>query len=457
MNYHKAQKLVVYVLLYALTGALIISSFYLPAIGNHSFPILRATIIFFASIFLLKYCIYMLVSPWYEVATALKYRDLESSSRPKVSVIIPAWNEEVGILATIKTLLRSSYRNLEIVIINDGSTDRSDFIIREFIAQYEREHSVAGEGIRIRYQYKQNEGKGAALNAGIRMAVGDIIISIDADCVVREDTVANFVKYFRDPKVMAAVGNVKIGNTNTLIGVIQHLEFLFSFYFKKADSLFSTIYIIGGAAGAFRRKVFEDIGLYSTTSITEDIDLSVRIQDAGMKIVYASDAVVYTEGATDLAGLMKQRLRWKRGRFETFNDHRHLFFSLRQRHSKLLTWLVMPFSIFSETTIFFEVFFLAFLYAYSFLTHDFSSFISGIVVVSSIFFVQIFCDGRESRKLPLYLLAPIGWLLFYVATFVEYNALVRSIWGYYRNKEVKWQKWQRSGVIDNSQVSLSEA
>ena len=247
---------------------------------------------------------------------------------------------------------------------------------------------------------------------------------------------------------MAAVGNVKIGNTQNLIGTVQYMEFLFSFYFKKADSLMNTIYIIGGAAGAFRREVFDDLGGYNTKNITEDIELSIRIQDAGMRIVYAADAVVYTEGASDLKSLMSQRLRWKRGRFETFYTYMHMFFSIRSRHNKLLTMIIMPLAVFQEIQLFFEFWFLAFLYFYAVQSTDFSSFISGIIVVSSMFVVQMLFDDRKTRKLNFLVLAPIAWLLFYSSTFVETNALIRSIWGSLRKKEVTWQRWQRQGVFN---------
>jgi cellulose synthase/poly-beta-1,6-N-acetylglucosamine synthase-like glycosyltransferase len=247
---------------------------------------------------------------------------------------------------------------------------------------------------------------------------------------------------------MAAVGNVKIGNTKTMLGTIQYLEFLFSFYFKKTESILNTIYIIGGAAGAFRREIFDTVGVYNHQNITEDIDLSVRIQGEGMRIVYASDAVVYTEGASSLTGLMKQRLRWKRGRFQTFIEHKHLFFSRRSYHNKMLTWVMLPLALFGELQLFFELWFVGFLYVYSYLTHDFSSFISGIVVVSVMFFVQMFFEDSSTKRASFYLLAPIGWLLFYVSTFVEYNALVKSLWGSLRKQEVTWQKWERKGVLD---------
>lgn len=450
VNNHLIRKAFVYAFLYLVTGAIIGSAFVLNPTHSFNIPILRTIIIVFASVLLLKYFIYMFLSPWNDVVQYFKYSSYKKTDyNPLVSVMIPAWNEEVGILTTIRSLLDSTYTNLEIVVINDGSTDNSDGIIRSFISDYNSSDLYKTKGIELLYKYKKNEGKGEALNKAIKIANGDIIISIDADCVVMDTAIENFVKYFSDPEVMAAVGNVKIGNTKTVVGVVQSLEFIFSFYFKKADSLMNTIYIIGGAAGAFRKEVFERIGHYNPKNITEDIELSVRIQNAGMKIVYAPDALIYTEGATDVRGLMKQRLRWKRGRFQTFSEFKHLFFSLDSNHNKVLSWLVLPWAIFGEIQLSLELYFLAFLYVYSFLINDFSSFISGIIVVSSMFFVQIFFDDPKTRKFSFYMLSPIGWMLFYLATFVEYSALMRSIWGAVKKEEVKWQKWQRNGVHDN--------
>jgi poly-beta-1,6-N-acetyl-D-glucosamine synthase len=474
---NKIKKIIVYLSLYLVTSGIIASVFLLRPVEQYNFSILRMVIVFFASVLLTKYFVYMFLSPWYDVTVAYKKRKsrmievgkpniikkrsskydgvLKKESaedvgkiyfNPRVSVLIPAWNEETGILDTIGTLLKSSYTNLELVVVNDGSTDNSDELIKKFVENYNKKQKKS-TGIDIVYHYKQNGGKGSALNTAIELSTGEILMSIDADCVVMPDTIKNFVWYFTDPKVYAAVGNVKVGDTKNILGVIQYLEFLFSFYFKKADSLMNAIYIIGGAAGAFRREVFDIIGNYSTKNITEDIDLSVRIQDAGLKIVYASDALVYTEGASEIKGLMKQRLRWKRGRFETFIDNRHMFFSSEKHHNKILTWVILPLSYFGELQLSLEIGFLMFLYVYSFLTSDFSSFISGVVVVSSMFFVQMFFDDKRTKSFSFYILAPIGWLLFYVSTFVEFNALFKSLYGLFRKQELKWQKWQRKGVM----------
>ena len=451
----QTKKILVFVGLYFVTFLLMISIAFLEPKKMDDFPFLRLFIITFATILLIKYFIYMVVSPWYDTKLAIQ-RNLEKEEklhvkRPLVSVIVPAWNEEVGLIKTVKTILANTYPNFEIIIINDGSTDSSDILMRKFMKQYRAQKAFGNKKkANIVYKYKQNGGKGHALNYGIGLSHGEIIISIDADCVLLPTTIGNFVRHFNDQEVMAVVGNVKIGNQKSLLETLQYLEFLFSFYFKKADSLLNTIYIIGGAAGAFRSSVFKKIGLYNSQNITEDIELSFRIQKAGMKIAYASDAIVFTEAATTFSGLAAQRLRWKRGRFQTFFEHRDLFYSDKKIHNKILTWLVLPLAIFGDIQLFFEVFFIAFLYLYSFVSHDFSSFLSGIIVVSTIFFVLIWDDKTMEKKdlTTLYLLAPIGWLLFYVTSVIEHRALIKSIYLMLRGEKLIWQKWNRVGISE---------
>ncbi len=332
-------KFLVIFTLYAVTSALIASVFVWAPHERNTYPLLRAFIIVFASVLLTKYFIYMALSPWNDVVSRLRKRTSIARGvlpyRPRVSVIMPAWNEEIGLLNAVRSVVRTSYPDVELIVINDGSTDDSDNLMRRFLKKYSKDQRTDTPHVPIIYRYKDNGGKGRALNDGVALATGEIILSIDADCLLEKDTIGHFVECFEDEKVMAAVGNVKIGGTATLLGTVQHLEFLFSFYFKKADSLLNTIYIIGGAAGAFRKSVFESIGTYSSKNITEDIDFSMRIQEAGMRIVYAENAVIYTEGASTLRGLMAQRLRWKLGRFQTFWEHRQLFFSAKSRTNSI--------------------------------------------------------------------------------------------------------------------------
>ena len=450
------KKFSIYFFLYALTIWIVLAVFFLVPFEHNRFPLIRLVIIIFATVLITKYFIYMFVSPWNDVLISFqryRRRKLPTKKRrhePKVSVLVPAWNEELGIITTIEALLQSTYKNTEIIVINNASTDNTEKNVKALIRKRKRSlrADIVPPYVDIVYLREDKQGKGYALNSGIAAAKGDIIMSIDADCFVPPETIRNFVNYFNDPEVMAAVGNVKIGNTKTIIGVIQYLEFLFSFYFKKADSILGSIYIIGGAAGAFRKEVFRKLGGYSVSNITEDIDLSMRIQFSGMKIVYAQDAIVYTEGADDFGGLIKQRIRWKRGRLETFIKYRNLFFSADKKHNKFLSWIVLPLAIFGDMQLFLELFFIVFLFVYSYLTSDYSSFISGIIVVSSMFVVQIASDINKKTFGNLLFLAPIGWVLLYASTFVEFRALIKTFSSYLIGEEVKWQKWDRKGVFN---------
>lgn len=434
-----------YFILYCITAGVLALPFFLEPQFVFESPTVRLIIICFATLLLTKYATFMILGPWHDILVRIRHRLYfdEVIYEPKVSVMIPAWNEGIGLISTIESVLASTYRNFEIVVINDGSTDDSNEKMLTYVAAHaDSQHAE----IPINYQYQNNTGKGGALNHAIRLATGDILISIDADCLVDSEAIASFVETFKDPKVSAAVGNVKIANRDNVVGIVQYLEFLFSFYFKRADALLGTIYIIGGAAGAFRKDVFDTVGGYSETNITEDIELTVRIQDAGMKIEYTPEAVVYTEGASDLASLKRQRLRWKRGRFQTFYQHWRMFFSTKRRHNKVLTWVMMPLAMLQELQLLLEIPFLIFLYVFSIMNADFSSYLTGVLVVSLMFVVQFMFYDKSTRRLSFVLLAPIGWLLFYMATYVEAWALVRSIESFITKREVTWQKWKRKGI-----------
>ena len=147
-----------------------------------------------------------------------------------------------------------------------------------------------------------------------------------------------------------------------------------------------------------------------------------------------------------MKGLKSQRLRWKRGRFETFWNYVHMFFSRKTHHNKLLSFLVLPLAMFAELQLLFEIPFVVFLYFYSFVATDFSSFISGIIVVSSMFFFLMVFEDKSTRRFSFSILAPVGWCLFYVMTYVEASALIRSIVGLFKGERLHWQRWERQGL-----------
>jgi biofilm PGA synthesis N-glycosyltransferase PgaC len=221
---------------YILTVFVLVATVIFKPVAFNTYKPLRLLVVFFASILLAKYFFYMIISPLHTVSNNFNkyyWKKRMPRYRPKVSVIIPAWNEEIGILTTVKSVLLNDYNNMEVIIINDGSTDRSDAVIKEFVKKYNAKKKKKDSNKSIVYKYKKNEGKGSALNQAISISSGEIIISIDADCRVDSKAIKNFVQHFRNPNVSAAVGNVKIGNTKSLLGLIQYLEFTFSFYLKK--------------------------------------------------------------------------------------------------------------------------------------------------------------------------------------------------------------------------------
>ena len=396
-----------------------------------------------------KFFLYLILSPWYEVIEARKPYE-QPAYAPLVSVIIPAWNEEVGIVATLKTILVSSYRNVEIVIVNDGSTDNSNAVIRAFLAEYEQMMQGITDYIHIYYFYQKNAGKGTALNTGIRLSHGEVILCIDADGILRKDCILNFVRALQDKNIMAVCGNVKVGNPSTLVSMIQLFEYAAAFYSRQADAILGTIYVICGAAGAFRREVFEPLGYYSTNlrGGGEDVDLSFRMQQAGMKITYTSEAVIYTEAPSTLKELVKQRLRWTRSRFEMFRRYPRFLFSTRKGHNKFLTCLVLPLIIFNDWLYVIKMALKLGIYSYCLVSHTYHLLAILILITTLTSGIPMWASGKEHRRYVI--LAPIYWLLGFYTSFIEVYAICRSIWSMWRNKPVRWQNWQRQGALGTS-------
>ncbi len=447
MNKLIQAKALFYTLLYGITAFFVVSFFTEQKVENDDFSMVRWIVLILFLPTLFKYFLQLSLAPWFEFLLWNKKRKHVSKKyTPRVSVLIPAWNEEVGILQTVYSVLENTYRRVEIIVINDGSTDGTHKKMLRFIREYAK--LTDKNKIPVIYKSKKNGGKSRALNYGLKYATGDIVITIDSDSVVDQEAIVNIVKHFRDKKVMCVAGNVKIGNRSKVIGLVQQLEYLYGFYFKKADSIMNAIYIVGGAAAAYRRKVFTQLGTFDEEIITEDIEMSTRIQNAGLKIGYAPDAIVYTEGPTDLNGLFKQRLRWKYGRLLTFAKYRQLFFSLQKRHSPLLAWFILPLALFAETLLFFEPGLLLVFYGYTFYTSDFLPLIVSMCLVALVITLQVLTDPKRRENLNLLFLAPVAWCLFYFIDFVEYQALLRSFWKLVKKQEVVWQKWTRVGVFE---------
>ncbi len=361
----------------------------------------------------------------------------------KVSVLLPAWNEEVGIIKTIESVLQSNYDDFELVVINDGSTDKTHQLITQFIKQYQ---SHQNNRVPIKYLSLTNGGKAKALNKGLEIAEGNIIITIDADCIVDRNAIYKFIQRFDDPSVGAVAGNIIVGNKKKPLEWLQQLEYVCGFFYKRADSYFNAVHIIGGAAAAYRRDVLHNLKGFDEDIITEDIDLSMSILSHGYKTRYAHDAVVYTEGPTDWKGLRKQRLRWKYGRILCYLKHRELFFSNNTQHNRYLSWFILPLAVYAEILLLNVGLFLSLFYCYIIISQDFALLASVILVSSSLVTLQIKLDSKSSYHKNLLPFIPVAWILLYVIEFIELVALTLSLQKLYNRDSVKWQKWERIGL-----------
>jgi poly-beta-1,6-N-acetyl-D-glucosamine synthase len=417
---------------------------------SNSLAGLRLLIILLLAPIFVKYAIQLCTAPFYSVLGRVRQAKGEIPLEATVSVLIPAWNEEVGILKTLQSVLDTQYKNLEVIVINDGSTDGTHELVTGFVADYEAQNH---SNTKIKYMSLPNGGKAKALNRGLTLAEGEFVITVDADSVMEKNAIVNIMKQFTDNEVAAVAGNVIIGNRKTPIEVMQQLEYLYGFFFKRADSLFNSVYIIGGAAAAYRKNVLLELGGFDHDIITEDIEMSTRILAHGYKTRYAADAVVYTEGPATWTGLCNQRLRWKYGRLLTFIKHRKLFFSFSKKQNVYLTFLLLPVAVYAELTLLFEAALLTIFYGYTIYTNDYLPLAILILFISSIIALQIAFDPKSRFHRNLLVLAPVAWIIFYIIDLVEFQALCRSLKRFLKREELTWQKWVRVGLLSDPQIA----
>ncbi len=233
--------------------------------------------------------------------------------QPRVTILIPAYNEESAIVETVEAALASGYPRLEVLVVDDGSADRTADLVRENF----------GRDRRVRLLQQPNRGKPAALNHGLSEATGQVIVSIDADTIVDPEAVPRLVRHFADPKVGAVAGNVKVANRNKWITRWQALEYITSQNLeKRAFDLLNCIPVVPGAAGAWRADVLRESGGFSGDTVAEDTDLTLTIRRNGWKILYDEDAIGRTEVPETVDTLIRQRFRWTYGTLQAVWKHR---------------------------------------------------------------------------------------------------------------------------------------
>ncbi len=246
-----------------------------------------------------------------------KRAKFDPSYRPSVSVIIAAYNEEKVIARTVDSILGNGYSEIEIIVVNDGSKDRTLEILQQRFGKHPQ----------IRILTQPNNGKSAALNHGIGHAKHDILVAVDADTLFRPGTIELLARHFVDPKVGAASGNARVGNKKNWITRFQSIEYIYGFNLdRRALDYLNAITVVPGAVGAWRKQLVLDCGGFLHDTLAEDTDLTLSIRRLGYIVRYEQDAIAYTEAPEDTRSLVKQRFRWVFGTLQAAWKHRDALF-----------------------------------------------------------------------------------------------------------------------------------
>lgn len=376
----------------------------------------------------------------------------KESELPRVSILIPVWNEEKSIERTLKSILSSNYpkEKFEVIVIDDGSTDESLKIAKRFRSNIVKVYS------------KENGGKGSALNFGIKKSKGEIIFSMDADTFVEPRTVKNMVRFFKNKDVMSSTPAMVIYKPKGLLQRVQYIEYLTGLFLRKSFSYLNAIHITPGAFSAYRKTFFDKYGDYDEDNITEDLEMSLRIQSKGYTIENSNEAPAYTIAPNTFFGLLKQRRRWYGGLMKNTWKYRDIF---GPKHGDLglfvfpIALISIAFCIFITVYLFFITLFrvkneLMFLNSINF---DFSNlfdlnfyfiervvflFITNPVVIFLFFFMIVigFYLHYASKKLGNVTGVVSGFALFFIffALFFGFWWIV-SIFYVLFNRKISWK------------------
>jgi cellulose synthase/poly-beta-1,6-N-acetylglucosamine synthase-like glycosyltransferase/peptidoglycan/xylan/chitin deacetylase (PgdA/CDA1 family) len=367
------------------------------------------------------------------LAIVQRYREsrrlLPVGYAPFVSVVIAAYNEEKVINRTIQAILDGNYKNVEIIVVDDGSKDRTYEVVRE---QF-------GSDPRVTALHKANGGKASALNFGLSSARGEIFVSLDADTLFAAETITRLVRHFADNQIGAVSGNVRVGNVRNLWTRWQALEYITSQNFdRRAYDLLNCITVVPGAVGALRRDAVMSVGGYTHDTLAEDTDLTWKLRRAGWRIVNDSSAMAYTEAPETLRSLATQRFRWAFGTLQCLWKHRPALF----QHGAF-GWIAIPSLwlyqiLFPAISPFMDIYLL-----YSVVNGNLSRVAAfyfgmfGIELMAAA--VATTMDKSGGRLLP--------WLFFqkFLYRQLMYYVILKSILSAFRGSAVGWGKLERTG------------
>lgn len=263
---------------------------------------------------------------------------LGPKSFPGVTIVVPCFNEEETVAATVKSLLKLDYpkSKLSLILVNDGSTDKT---IRE-LARFKNHPQVT-------ILSKENGGKHTAVNLALESVITDLVGCLDADSFVTPESLRKIVPYFDDATTMAVTPSIKVYEPGNVLQHIQKTEYSWSIFLRRMLSSMGALYVTPGPFSIFRTRVFRELGGYKHAHMTEDMEMALRMQKHRYKIVNSHSAHVYTVTPSTMNGLIKQRARWTYGFINNGIDYKEMFFNRKYGHIGMFILPIASFSIFS--------------------------------------------------------------------------------------------------------------
>lgn len=397
---------------------------------------------------------------------------------PLVSIVIPAHNEQYGIVKTLNSVRASSYKKIEIIIVDDGSTDKTARVVRDyikalpglrtesFVTRYGRSNELRRRFVRaevnrtrIMLVSQKNTGKGAAVNNGIQnYAKGDLIMTLDADSTIQVDAISNAVRYFDDPRVVGVAANVRVTDSSTALSMLQKIEHMIGYQSKKFYTITNCEFIVGGVASTYRMDVLREVNFYDTDTQTEDLGLSMKIVaqkgNKAFRILYGADVLAGTEGVQTYKALFKQRYRWKMGMLQNLFRNLSLTGNNDSKYSRMLTFYRIPMAYLGEIILLVEPFLLGYILYQSVKQGTLAALVGAYVTITLYVLWTLLPDEhmRLREKIKYSLRSPSMYFIFYIMNAVQIAAVLRCITNYKKvTGKVKtdgvWQSPQRAAQI----------
>ena len=393
-------------------------------------------------------------------AQAIKQAKKPNSKQPNlklVSVVIPAHNEAGVIHRTLDSVLASSYPNLEVIVVDDGSSDKTAKIVQNYIKRLKKTKNFRawsfftekGFATKRRTRYIRihrsdcqvklvtqiNQGKAMAMNNAIKNYVkGQLIMCLDADSILHPKAIERSVSYFKDNNIIGVAANVRVMESGSILGRVQRFEHMIGYRSKKFYSLTNSEFIVGGVASTYRKSAIKNVKFYDDDTLTEDIGLSLKIVakngNKKHRIIYAADVAAFTEGVQNFGDLLKQRYRWKMGNLQNLYKYKHLIGKYKPAsYSRMLTLYRLPMAVLSELLLIIEPFLVGYIVYLSLVYHTYGIVIGAYLTITIYTMTVLWPDEHltNASKLKMSLTAIWIYIFFYIMDIVQLYAIFKSL------------------------------